>query len=141
VSPSEVSALFTLARLLRLTLQPHSDRRFQFVSCSATISNPRQHMKNIFGIQVCARSSFCNLSITIQHIQEISVVTDDGAPSGKKDFVIWNPPPIDPLNPKSMGRRSTISEATGLMRFLMKRGIRVILFCKVRHYIYRDIFI
>jgi DEAD/DEAH box helicase domain-containing protein len=39
-------------------------------------------------------------------------------------------PFIDPGEP-ALGRRSSLFEATGLMRFLMKRGVRVILFCKV----------
>lgn len=90
------------------------DRRVRFVSCSATISNPQAHMKNIFGIQST----------------EIETVTKDGAPSGRKDFLVWNPQYIDPMVP-TLGRHSSISEATILMGFLMKRGIRVILFCKV----------
>jgi hypothetical protein len=29
-----------------------SDRRVQFVSCSATIANPLEHMRNVFGVEV-----------------------------------------------------------------------------------------
>ncbi|KAG6854963.1 hypothetical protein C0991_009786 [Blastosporella zonata] len=72
-------------------------------------------MTNIFGIPA----------------EDIEVVTEDGAPSGIKDFLVWNPTYIDEKAP-SLGRHSPISDATGLMRFLMKRGIRVILFCKIR---------
>lgn len=68
------------------------------------------------------------LSCTTQEVEEI---TEDGAPSGIKDYVVWEPPFVDDQAPQ-LGRNSSISEATGLMRFLMKRGIRVILFCKVR---------
>ena len=32
----------------------------------------------------------------------------------------------------SLGHKSPLAEATRLMRFLMERGVRVILFCKVR---------
>ncbi|KAG6897838.1 hypothetical protein C0992_010326 [Termitomyces sp. T32_za158] len=63
--------------------------------------------------------------------EEIEAITKDGAPSGTKDFLVWNPPHIDEKVP-SLGRHSSITEATGLMRFFMKRGIRVILFCKIR---------
>ncbi|KAI0928397.1 hypothetical protein AcW1_005652 [Taiwanofungus camphoratus] len=87
--------------------------RTRFVSCSATIANPREHMQNVFGID------------------NVEEVTEDGAPSGRKDFLVWNPPLIDPVDPSS-GRRSSMLEATRLMRFLMARGIRVILFCKIR---------
>ncbi|KAI5124321.1 hypothetical protein M0805_008928 [Coniferiporia weirii] len=85
----------------------------RFVSCSATISNPLQHMENIFGIR------------------DVEVITEDGAPSGGKEFLVWNPPPNDPIDP-SLGRHSSLAEATGLMRYLMKKGVRTILFCKFR---------
>jgi hypothetical protein len=52
------------------------------------------------------------------------------APSGSKEYLIWNPPLVDSMNP-SHGRKSSLTEASNLMRFLMKKGIRVILFCKV----------
>ena len=62
---------------------------------------------------------------------DIEAVTNDGAPAGHKEFLLWNPSLIDHKVP-SLGRRSALSDATSLMRFLMKRGVRVILFCKVR---------
>lgn len=98
------------------------DRHILFVSCSATIANPKVHMSKIF----CLTS------------EEIVAITKDGAPSGAKDFLVWNPPYIDEQVP-SLGRYSSITEATGLMRFLMKRGIRVILFCKVSSPVHLDV--
>ncbi|KAH9930993.1 P-loop containing nucleoside triphosphate hydrolase protein [Fomitopsis serialis] len=89
------------------------NRRTRFVSCSATIAKPKQHMQNIFGIE------------------DVEEVTEDGAPSGRKDYLVWNPPLIDPMDETS-GRRGSLTEATRLMRLLMARGIRVILFCKIR---------
>jgi DEAD/DEAH box helicase domain-containing protein len=68
-------------------------------------------MKNLLGIQA----------------DDISVVTEDGAPSGPKEYLIW-----DPVSTDSKKRPSALSEAIRLMSFLMKRGLRVILFCKVR---------
>ena len=62
--------------------------------------------------------------------QNVEVITDDGAPSGRRDFLVWNPPLKDPMEP-SLGRHSAISESTKLMRYLMKKGVRTILFCKV----------
>ncbi|KAJ3896654.1 DEAD/H helicase, partial [Lentinula edodes] len=87
----------------------------RFVSCSATIANPLAHMVNIFGL----------------HPSGIQVVTEDGAPTGLKEYLIWRSPYVDEHDP-ALGRQSSIAEATALMRFLMKRGIRVILFCKIR---------
>ncbi|KAJ8078462.1 ATP-dependent 3'-5' DNA helicase [Marasmius tenuissimus] len=91
------------------------NRRARFVSCSATIANPKSHMENIFGIPP----------------DEVEAVTEDGSPAGSKEFVIWSSPYVDELD-TAMGKASTLHEATGLMRFLMKRGLRVILFCKFR---------
>ena len=72
---------------------------------------------------------FC-LTLLILLIQDIEEITEDGAPSGRKYFLVWNPPHIASTAPQ-LGRQSSLAEATGLMRFLMKRGVRVILFCKV----------
>lgn len=61
----------------------------------------------------------------------IEVVDVDGSPSGTKEFLIWNPPYIDDKDIKQ-GRVSTIAETSRLFRFLMQRGIRAIVFCKVQ---------
>ncbi|KAJ8595607.1 DEAD H helicase [Rhizopogon salebrosus TDB-379] len=87
--------------------------RVIFVSCSATIANPSQHMKRLFGVE------------------DVEEITEDGAPSGKKDYLVWNPAFKD-SNIPTLGRNGSMSEATELMRFLMMRGVRVILFCKIR---------
>ncbi|KAI0807176.1 P-loop containing nucleoside triphosphate hydrolase protein [Fomes fomentarius] len=95
-----------IVRRLRRVCAAVGNRRARFVSCSATISKPKQHMNNIFGIE------------------DIEEITEDGAPSGRKDF-------LDLMDP-SLGRLHSMTEATRLMRFLMVRGVRVILFCKIR---------
>ncbi|EJF65709.1 P-loop containing nucleoside triphosphate hydrolase protein [Dichomitus squalens LYAD-421 SS1] len=102
-------------RRLRRVCAAVGNRRARFVSCSATISKPRQHMQNISGIEE----------------SKIEAVTEDGAPAGRKDFLVWNPPLKDPMD-HSLGRLHSMTEATRLMRFLMARGVRVILFCKIR---------
>ncbi|CAD6569915.1 MAG: hypothetical protein CYPHOPRED_003651 [Cyphobasidiales sp. Tagirdzhanova-0007] len=84
-----------------------------FVSCSATIENPAAHMKAIFGVE------------------QVEVVAEDGSPCGQKEWLVWNPPWIDPMD-VTQGRISSISEASRIFRFLMDRGIRTIMFCKVR---------
>ncbi|KAJ7197217.1 hypothetical protein GGX14DRAFT_668627 [Mycena pura] len=101
-----------ITRRLRRVLAALGNRRAIFVSCSATLSNPSLHMQRIFGLDS----------------SEIEVVTEDGAPSALKDFVIWKPP----SNTTTDRPVSPISEATMLMKYLMERGVRVILFCKVR---------
>lgn len=73
------------------------------------------------------------LLVLITHlcrIEDIEEIIEDGAPSGRKDFLVWNPSYIE-ATARQLGRQSSLADATGLMRFLMKRGVRVILFCKV----------
>ncbi|MBI3947213.1 MAG: DEAD/DEAH box helicase [Armatimonadetes bacterium] len=47
----------------------------QFICCSATIANPKEHAERITG-------------------REMSLVSNDGSPRGRKQFVMWNPPPL-----------------------------------------------
>lgn len=110
-----------ITSLLQKNLQSltcvQTDRRIHFISCSATLSNPADYMSKMFGL----------------NSTDVDVVSNDGAPSGSKEYLIWNPPPVDIMDP-SLGRRSSLSEASDLMRSLMKEGVRVILFCKVRYH-------
>jgi ATP-dependent helicase YprA (DUF1998 family) len=41
---------------------------------------------------------------------DVIAITEDGAPASQKDFVVWNPPLVDPMQP-ALGRASSISEA------------------------------
>ncbi|PPQ63182.1 hypothetical protein CVT24_005727 [Panaeolus cyanescens] len=104
-----------IIRRLRRICKALGNRHVKFISCSATLANPAEYMVKIFGLED----------------SDVEVISCDGAPSASKDYVVWNPPMIDPFEP-AMGRRSSISEASQVMRYLMKRGLRVILFCKFR---------
>lgn len=68
---------------------------------------------------------------TIFGVDKVEVVNEDGSPAGQKEWVIWNPPWIDPKD-VTQGRISSISEASRVFRFLMDRGVRTIMFAKVR---------
>ncbi|ETW85689.1 hypothetical protein HETIRDRAFT_308737, partial [Heterobasidion irregulare TC 32-1] len=118
-------------RRLRRICAAVGNQRIRFVSCSATIAQPGEHMKMMFGLKVLDFAISAIDAFPKCSHQSVEAITEDGAPSGRKDFLIWDAPFIDPLAP-GMGSHSPMSEATGLMRYLMKRGIRVILFCKVR---------
>ncbi|KAF8522099.1 DEAD/H helicase [Hysterangium stoloniferum] len=98
-----------ILRRFRRVCAAVGNRRSAFISCSATINNPRKHARAIFGLD------------------DIEVITDDGAPSGEKEFLVWDPALIDPLEP-SLGYQSAMHEAITLMCYLMKRGIRAILY-------------
>jgi hypothetical protein len=68
---------------------------------------------------------------TIFGVDRVEVVNEDGSPAGQKEWLIWNPPWIDPKD-VTQGRISSISEASRVFRFLMDRGVRTIMFAKVR---------
>ncbi|KAI5481435.1 DNA/RNA helicase, DEAD/DEAH box type [Pseudohyphozyma bogoriensis] len=92
---------FVMRRLRRICAAV-GNRRVQFISCSATIQNPVEHMSTVFGVE----------NVELEHI-------------------IWNPAFVDPHDTRQ-GRVSTLTEASRLFRFLIDRGMRVIVFCKVR---------
>ena len=80
----------------------------QFISCSATISNPGELMNMLTGVQA-------------------EVIDADGSPAGEKWFAFWNPPYIGQGE-----RKSTNSEAAWLFTELVRRGVRNITFTKAR---------
>ena len=60
---------------------------------------------------------------------DAEVVTGDGAPSGRRHFVFWNPPVYD----KATGaRKSTNAESTNLFTALVSEGVRTIAFARAR---------
>jgi DEAD/DEAH box helicase domain-containing protein len=82
----------------------------QFIACSATIANPAQHVETLTGIRP-------------------RVVDQDGAPQGRRTFVLWNPPLVD--EQKGV-RRSANTEAAHLFRALVQNGIRCLTFARTR---------
>jgi DEAD/DEAH box helicase domain-containing protein len=82
----------------------------QIVACSATIANPGEHLRRLAGV-------------------EAVVVDDDGAPSGARDFVLWNAPFVDQAR---TARRSANIEAAQLFARLVQSGIRTIAFSRAR---------
>jgi len=82
----------------------------QFILCSATIANPGQHAEALTGMP-------------------FTVVDDDGAPSGGKEFLVWNPPVVDAQ--RSI-RKSAGSEAADLFRRLLRERVRTMVFARTR---------
>ena len=83
-------------------------RPLQFICCSATVANPREHAEALTG-------------------QDMTVVDDDGAPRGARYFVFWNPPVTDPVRQR---RRSAHVEAVELIAELVRADFRGIAFTK-----------
>lgn len=102
-----------IMRRLRRICAAVGNRHVKFISCSATVANPEQHMKSIFGVQ------------------DVKLVDYDGSPSGRKEFICWNTPFKDPADPTS-GRGDSVSETARLFCQLILRGVRAIAFCRVR---------
>ena len=102
-----------IMRRLRRICAAVGNRHVKFISCSATVANPEEHMKTIFGVD------------------NIKLTDFDGSPSGRKEFLCWNTPYKDPKDPSS-GRADTMAEAARLFCQLILRGVRVIAFCRVR---------
>lgn len=102
-----------IMRRLRRICAAVGNRHVRFVSCSATVANPREHFRTIFGIE------------------DVHLVDFDGSPSGRKEFLCWNTPFKDPGDPTS-GRGNAMFECARLFTQLILRGVRVIGFCRVR---------
>ncbi|KAK9819572.1 hypothetical protein WJX81_002582 [Elliptochloris bilobata] len=92
-------AALVLRRLRRLC-----DREYRshpvFVVTSATIANPKQHVRNLLGVP------------------EVTVVSEDGSPHGPKTFVLWNPPLTMGQSPK--GALAPLAAVTSDGRFNLK---------------------
>jgi DEAD/DEAH box helicase domain-containing protein len=82
----------------------------QFICCSATIANPREHAQNIVGLP-------------------FEAIVEDGSPHGEKYFTFWNPPVVDEAK---ASRRSSNSEAAFLFRELVQKEIRSLVFASTR---------
>jgi DEAD/DEAH box helicase domain-containing protein len=84
----------------------------QIIACSATIANPAEHLHRLAGVEPVVVGD-----------------SDDGAPSGVRDFVLWNPPFVDRAQ---TARRSANIEAARLFARLVQAGIRTIAFTRSR---------
>jgi DEAD/DEAH box helicase domain-containing protein len=82
----------------------------QFICCSATIANPKEHAENLVRLP-------------------FDIISEDGSPHGGKSFIFWNPPLIDETG---TGRHSSNSEATFLFTELIRSYIRSLVFTRTR---------
>jgi DEAD/DEAH box helicase domain-containing protein len=97
-----------LRRLRRIARGYGSEPRF--VLASATIANPVELAERLVG-------------------EPFRLVDSDGAPRADRRIAVWNPPVIDP---RSMVRRSVLSEAAELLADLVGEGLRTICFLRSR---------
>jgi len=81
-----------------------------FICCSATIANPGGHAEALTG-------------------RKVHVVSGNGAPSPRKEFMIYNPAVI---NKQSGLRRSSLFETARISSYAMSRGVSTIIFTRTR---------
>jgi len=97
-----------LRRLKRVAKFYGSDPKF--IGCSATIANPGELASQLIE-------------------KEVEVVEENGAPSGEKLFVFYNPPMVN----RNLGiRRSYINEATRVAKEILARKLQTIVFANSR---------
>ena len=92
----------------------------QFICCSATIANPKEHAERVT-------------------LRSMELIDNDGSPRGPRQFVLWNPPSLDTAargNPDDWrvggDRRSPIWETVHLMSALVQEGVQTITFVRTR---------
>jgi len=97
-----------LRRLRRVARRYGGEPRF--VLASATIANPVELAERLVG-------------------EPFRLVDSDGAPRAGRRTAMWNPPVIDP---RTMTRRSVLSEAAEVLADLVNDGVRTICFLRSR---------
>jgi DEAD/DEAH box helicase domain-containing protein len=97
-----------LRRLRRVAAHYGAEPRFALAS--ATIANPLELAEGLVG-------------------EPFRLIDSDGAARAKRRIGMWNPPVIDP---RSMTRRSVLSEAAELLADLVREGMRTICFLRSR---------
>ncbi len=82
----------------------------QFILCSATIGNPREHAQTLIEAPVHA-------------------ITQSGAPTGDKHVLLWNPPVVN----QDLGlRASARSQSNRIARIAIKSGLKTLVFAQTR---------
>jgi DEAD/DEAH box helicase domain-containing protein len=84
----------------------------RFICCSATIANPREHAERL-----------AEVSFTLVDDEQ------NGAPSGEKHFILYNPPVVD----EELGlRRSSILAANDAASSFLAQDLQTIVFARAR---------
>ncbi len=87
----------------------------QVIAASATIGNPAEHAERLVG-------------------RPFELISEDWAPQGAREFVVWQPPLAKGAHAPHGGerRRSTNSEAASLAAEFVRAGVKSIFFCNSR---------
>ena len=104
----------TLRRLRRLCERFDSDP--QFVCCSATIGNPREHAARATG----------------KPVESFRLIEKSTAGTGPTHWALWNPPEYEGGGGGSGRRRSSHVETKQLFTDLVSRGYQTLVFTRAR---------
>ncbi|MFW5918504.1 MAG: DEAD/DEAH box helicase, partial [Haloferacaceae archaeon] len=104
----------TLRRLRRVCERFDSDP--QFICCSATIGNPREHAARVTG----------------KPAEGFRLIDEDTAGTGPTHWVLWNPPEYADGLDRSGRRRSSHVETKRLFVDLVSRGYQTLVFTRAR---------
>ncbi len=102
------SHMALILRRLRRVVLAHRAQEPSFLFASATIGNPAQHAELLLG-------------------EAVTAISENGAPSGGRQIVIWQPPE----------ERGHSEESARLMAYFVQRGVRSILFGQARQSVER----
>ena len=84
--------------------------RPQFILCSATIGNPKQHAEALIE-------------------RDVTAIVQSGAPTGDKHVLLWNPPVVN----ADLGlRASARSQSMRIARMAIKAGLKTLIFAQSR---------
>lgn len=82
----------------------------QFICCSATIGNPKEHAEQLIGA-------------------DVTLIGQSGAPRGERHVLLWNPPVINP----DLGiRASARSQTNRIARHAIRAKLKTIVFAQSR---------
>ncbi len=82
----------------------------QFILCSATINNPKEHAEKLLE-------------------RPVTLIDDNGAPQSERHYVVYNPPVVN----KQLGiRSSSVNEAAKIGAQILKNKIPLIIFARSR---------
>ncbi|ADK81728.1 DEAD/DEAH box helicase [Sediminispirochaeta smaragdinae] len=84
--------------------------KIQFICCSATIKNPGELAEKIIG-------------------EPVSVIEENGAPSGAKNLILYNPPLVDAVQGI---RRGVVLESRDIALRFLRGGVKTIVFGRSR---------
>jgi len=103
------SHLANVIRRLKRICQFYGSRP-QFICSSATIHNPKEITEKIIG-------------------EAVEVIDNNGAPSGERHFIFYNPPVVN----RELGlRNSVLKEIRKIVRQFLPTGIQLIVFARSR---------